>query len=186
MNRLDRSFSIRSYLFVPSGTGSVKRHRLKVALRYSGKDPESISAFATRVSGEPLQVSFQLPDDREETKAVGRLGSVEIPIAKGEKLPAVQLRMIFEGDDVAPLERLLAAGMRAARTELLELDMTLQQVQEDLPGFDGKGETDADHLERKKREDAGDVPASSPAPLRAVGGKSRRRPKGSSAAPATS
>lgn len=127
-SKLSRPFTIASYTFTPSPTGSGKNHRLRLPLRFTGRDPVAVIDFATRVRGEA---------------AVGRLEGANVRIAKGDKKPPVTLRLVFESEEIVPIDAVLQAGLRAARASLLEVDLELEIVQGRLPGMEEEPEEPA-------------------------------------------
>jgi len=163
--KLSRSFTVSSYTFTPSPTGSGKNHRLRVPLRFTGRDPVAVIDFATRVRGEALLVRIDLKDGTPKVEAVGRFEGANVRIPKGEKKPPVTLRIVFESEEIVPIEAVLQAGLRAARASLLELDLELSLVQGRLPGME--------------EEEAPKAEAAPAAPEKKKG----RRPKGPRALP---
>lgn len=99
--------------------------------------------FATRVRGEALLVRFDLKDGTPPVEAVGRLEGANVRIAKGDKKPPVTLRLVFESEEIVPIDAVLQAGLRAARASLLEVDLELEIVQGRLPGMEEEPEEPA-------------------------------------------
>jgi len=196
--KLLKSFAISRFVFSPA-QGPVEKaenhvtlvHRLRMPLRYTGKDPAAVLDWCTRARGEDLLVRFDLNDAEHPVEVVARIESAGVKLAKGEKKPPVLLSLVVETEDVTPIATLLAAAVRAARAELAEVDVSLQVIQENLPGLEEEQHAvSADEAEDPTEpgsEDAdgdGEPAVTSASPARKAR-KSRRRPKGSSPAPRT-
>lgn len=174
--KLSRPFVAQRFTFTPAPTGSVKVHRLRLPLRFTGKDPAGVLDFATKVRGEDLAVSLDLKDGKPPVTCVARIENASVRLAKGAKRPPVLVNLVVESAEVEPIQAVLEGAVRAARAQLLELDVSLQLIQENLPGM---GEDD------DEEQPAAGASSSSASTLPGPGSGRRRRPKGSSPAPAT-
>lgn len=149
-------------------TGSDKVVKLSFPLEYTGSVPSKVLAFAAAAAGEAVQLELSWPDRAAGSyKVVVKLkgAALVLPQGEGEKTPAVKLSFMLVREDTREPRELLELLLEATKDEVLELDLVARVVQPPLPfQKDGEGFGDADDLEERKV---------------------RRRPKGSSPAPAT-
>lgn len=138
--KLSRPFTVSRFTFTPAPTGSVKVHRLRLPLRFTGKDPAAVLDYAARVRGEDLHVTLELADGADAVEVVARIESASVKLSKGSKKPPVVIAVVVESEDVTPIAAVLDGAMRAARVQALELEVTFQLIQENLPGMDEEPE----------------------------------------------
>lgn len=174
---LTRPFVVQRYVFTPAPTGSVKIHRLRLPMRFTGKDPAGVLDFATRVRGEDLAVSLDLKDGKPPVECVARIENASVRLPRGSKRPPVLVSLVVESAEVHAIQAVLEGAVRAARAQLLELEVSMRLIQESLPGM----------AEDEEDEEAGapEKPAApaAEAPVHQGPGSGRRRGRARPPAP---
>lgn len=136
------SVLVRSLKFTPSGTGSVKLHKLAVPLEIRGSQVEKAIRFLTQAKGHRVRVVLRVADDpsgklQAECTGLLRPGKLSIPTHEKDTLELPVTLEVEKSEPDGEILDLVVFLLGIARAEVVEVELGAVQLQEDLP-FEAK------------------------------------------------
>lgn len=138
---LEKTFELGKMTFLPAKTGTTRRQKLEVAMRYVGETADQVFDFLASAGSDAVTVTIRLEAGEEPMLETFRaaLGKSSLTPKRGGERQEVHIPLVVLGEELATIREVIKVVLDLANGELGHAHLTLR-IAEPMLDFDGEGE----------------------------------------------